>query len=208
VGLEILWQPGDGGHDNKKDLAPKPALSSPNRQKSLGGFLKGLTQPDALQGRILFVRGQKVMIDSDRAEVYNVTTKVLNQAVKRNIERFPADFMFQLTQNEKDKVVTNCDHLGKLRFSPSLPYAFTEHGAIMVAALLNSPVAIAASIHVVRAFIRLRQLLESNIELARKLSALEKKYDSQFRVVFDAIRELMTPDTSKKRKIGFRRESE
>jgi hypothetical protein len=148
------------------------------------------------------------MMDADLAEVYNVTTKALNQAVKRNIERFPADFMFQLTQNEKDNVVTNCDHLKKLRFSSSLPYAFTEHGAIMVAALLNSPIAIAASINVVRAFIRLRQMLESNVELARKLSALEKKYDAQFRVVFDAIRELMTPVTSKKGKIGFRRESE
>jgi hypothetical protein len=171
--------------------------------------MRGLMQPDALQRRILIIRGQKVMIDSDLAEVYNVTTKALNQAVKRNIERFPPDFMFQLTQGERDKLVTDCDHLRKLRFSQSLPYAFTEHGAIMIAAVLNSPIAVTASIQVVRAFVMLRQMLTSNMELARKLAALEKKYDAQFRVVFEAIRELMVPiATVKKRKIGFNRENE
>jgi hypothetical protein len=170
--------------------------------------MRGPIQVDALQRRILFIRGQKVMIDSDLAEVYNVTTKALNQAVKRNIERFPADFMFQLTQGEKERLVTDCDHLRKIRFSPSLPYAFTEHGAIMIAAVLNSPIAVAASIQVVRAFVMLRQMLASNMELARKLAALEKKYDGQFRVVFDALRELTTPITLKKGKIGFNRENE
>jgi hypothetical protein len=170
--------------------------------------MKGLIQADVLQQRILFIRGQKVMIDSDLAEVYNVSTKALNQAVKRNSDRFPADFMFQLTQAEKDRVVTDCDHLKKLKFAASLPYAFTEHGAIMIAAVLNSPVAVAASIQVVRAFVSLRKMLASNVELARKLATLERKYDTQFRVVFDTIREMMESPLSKKRKIGFNRVEE
>ena len=112
---------------------------------------------ESIERSIFFIRGQKVMLDADLAKLYGVPTKVLNQAVKRNIERFPLDFMFQLTKDEKDEVVTNCDHLKKLKFSPNLPYAFTEHGAIMLATILNSPVAVQASIQIVRAFIRLRQ---------------------------------------------------
>ena len=130
------------------------------------------------------------MLDADLAELYGVLTKVLNQAVKRNKERFPVDFMFQLTKEEKDEVVTNCDHLKRLKFSPTLPHAFTEHGAIMLATILNSPIAVQASIQVVRAFVRLRQMLASNADLARKLDTLERKYDAQFKVVFDAIRQL------------------
>jgi len=158
---------------------------------------------ESIERSIFFIRGQKVMLDADLAKLYGVPTKVLNQAVKRNIERFPLDFMFQLTKDEKDEVVTNCDHLKKLKFSPNLPYAFTEHGAIMLATILNSPVAVQASIQVVRAFVRLRQMLASNAELARKLNALEKKYDAQFKVVFDAIRQLMTPPEPKQSRIGF-----
>ena len=158
---------------------------------------------ESIERSIFFIRGQKVMLDADLAKLYGVPTKVLNQAVKRNIERFPLDFMFQLTKDEKDEVVTNCDHLKKLKFSPNLPYAFTEHGAIMLATILNSPVAVQASIQVVRAFVRLRQMLASNAELARKLNALEKKYDVQFKVVFDAIRQLMTPPEPKQSRIGF-----
>ncbi|MBM4141271.1 MAG: ORF6N domain-containing protein [Nitrospira sp.] len=161
---------------------------------------------ERIERSILYISGQKVMLDTDLAELYSVPTKVLNQAVKRNRERFPDDFMFQLTKEEKEDVVTNCDHLKKLKFSPNLPYAFTEHGAIMLATVLNSPVAVQASIHVVRAFVRLRQMLASNVELARKLDALEKKYDAQFKVVFDAIRQLMAPPEPKHRRIGFLRE--
>ena len=146
------------------------------------------------------------MLDADLAVLYGVTTKRLNEQVKRNRDRFPEDFMFQLTKNESAEVVANCDHLKILKFSPHLPYAFTEHGAIMLATVLNSPVAVHASIQVVRAFVRLRQLLTSNVELARKLDALEKKYDTQFKVVFDAIRQLMTSPERNKRKIGFLRE--
>jgi hypothetical protein len=114
------------------------------------------------------------MLDADLAELYGVTTKRLNEQVKRNRNRFPEDFMLQLTEEEKIDVVANCDHLKKLRFSPNLPHAFTEHGAIMLASILNSPIAVQASIHVVRAFVRLRQILASNADLARKLDTLER----------------------------------
>jgi len=163
---------------------------------------------ERIERSILLIRGEKIMLDADLAVLYGVTTKRLNEQVKRNRSRFPEDFMFQLTEKEKADVVANCDHLKRLKFSPNLPYAFTEHGAIMLATVLNSPIAVHASIQVVRAFVRLRKMLASNAELARKLEALEKKYDSQFKVVFEAIRELMTPQEPKRRRIGFRREKE
>ncbi|MCI0621646.1 MAG: ORF6N domain-containing protein, partial [Acidobacteria bacterium] len=119
------------------------------------------------------------------------------------LKRFPPDFMFQLSESEKAKVVANCDHLARLRFSPYLPYAFTEHGALMLANVLNSDRAVEASVQVVRAFVRLRSLLASHAELARKLEALERKYDAQFKVVFDAIRQLMNPPEPTGRPIGY-----
>ena len=153
---------------------------------------------------ILVIRGHKVLLDADLAELYGVTTKRVNEQVKRNLGRFPADFLFPLTAEEKAQVVANCDHLQRLKFSPALPNAFTEHGAIMAASVLNTPRAVEMSVFVVRTFVRLRQMLASNAQLARKLAALEKKYDTQFQVVFDAIRELMTPpEPKKKRPIGF-----
>ena len=165
---------------------------------------KALVVAESIEAKILFIRGQKVMLDADLAELYGVETKRLNEQVRRNSERFPEDFVFQLTDEEKAGVVANCDHLARLKYSSSMPYAFTEHGAIMAASVLNSPRAVEASVQVVRAFVRLRQMLASNVELSRKLSALEKKYDNQFRVVFDAIRELMAPlEPKKKRPIGF-----
>ncbi len=154
---------------------------------------------EIIERKIFMIRGHKIMLDADLAELYGVPTKALNQAVKRNKDRFPEDFMFQLSEQEKAEVVTVCDHLKKLKFSPTLPYAFTEHGSIMLAAVLNSPIAVQASIHVVRAFVRLRQMLASNAELARKLAAMEQRYDHQFKVVFDAIRGLMAPPEVKKR---------
>lgn len=158
---------------------------------------------------ILFIRGERVVIDADLAALFGVTTKALNQAVKRNGGRFPADFMFRLNRREREQVVTNCDHLAQLRFSAALPVAFTEHGVIMAANVLNSERAVAASVAVVRAFVRLREMLASNAALAAKLNALERKYDRQFRGVFDAIRELMAPPPEPKRKpIGFQSESE
>jgi hypothetical protein len=142
---------------------------------------------------ILLIRGEKVMLDADLAVIYGVPTKALNQAVKRNIDRFPDDFMFQLTRHEKEEVVTNCDHLKRLKFSPALPHAFTEHGAIMLATVLNSPIAVRASIQVVRAFIRLRRMLSTNKELAHKLTQLERKiekHDDEIKTIFNAIRQV------------------
>jgi hypothetical protein len=159
---------------------------------------------DRIAARILLVRGAKVMIDADLAELYGVTTKRLNEQVKRNSKRFPEDFVFQLSRAERDEVVANCDHLSRLKYSPTLPYAFTEHGAIMAANVLNSTRAVEMSVHVVRAFVRLREMITSHKDLAKRLDELEAKYDEQFRVVFDAIRELMRPPEQKaKRKIGF-----
>jgi len=145
------------------------------------------------------------MLDSDLAEIYGVETKVLNQAVKRNRDRFPEDFMFQLTNEEaealRSQFVTSKKGRGGRRYAP---YAFTEHGAVMLASVLNSTVAVHASIQVVRAFVRLREMLAAHKELARKLEELEKKYDKQFAVVFEAIRQLMEPpDEKAKEPIGF-----
>ena len=160
-----------------------------------------------IESRIFLILGQKVMLDADLAELYGVETRVLNQAVKRNLERFPEDFMFQLTAAEKAEVVTNCDHLAKLKFSPSLPYAFTEHGTIMAASVLNSPRAIETSVHVVRAFVHMRELLSGHKELAQKLAQLERKvgaHDKAIAEIINAIRQLMTPsEPNKKRPIGF-----
>jgi hypothetical protein len=165
--------------------------------------MESLIPAEQIEMKIVLIRGQKVMLDADLAELYGVTTKRLNEQVKRNRGRFPETFMFQLTPEEKAQVVANCDHLGKLKYSVSLPYAFTEHGALMVASVLNTPKAIEISIFVVQAFVKLLELAVGNKELARQLDDLEKKYDGQFRVVFEAIRQLMAPPKTKKRKIGF-----
>jgi hypothetical protein len=171
---------------------------------------------EQIESRILLIRGQKVMLDVDLAELYEVETGALNRAVKRNSERFPEDFMFQLTAEEftdlrcqigisnlRSQIVTSNNPVGR-GGRRHLPYAFTEHGAIMAASVLNSPRAVEASVQVVRAFVQLRQMLASNTELSGKLAALEKKYDIKFRAVFEAIRELMTPsEQKKKRPIGF-----
>ena len=162
-----------------------------------------LTPVERIEHSILLIRGHKVMLDADLARLYGVTTKRLNEQVRRNRDRFPDDFMFRLTDAEKKEVVANCDHLKTLKFSPNLPYAFTEHGAVMLAAVLNSPVAVDVSIQIVKTFIRLRELLANNKELAKKIEELEKKYDTQFKIVFDAIRQLMSAPEPKKKKIGF-----
>jgi len=167
-----------------------------------------LIPAERIESRILFIRDQKIILDADLAELYGVTTKRLNEQVKRNMDRFPSDFTFQLTMEEKEQVVANCDHLARLKFSPVLPYAFTEYGTIMAANVLSSPRAVQVSISIVRAFIKLRNLLTSNKELARKLKALETKYDAQFKGVFDALRQLMMPPDKPRRPIGFARSKE
>jgi hypothetical protein len=160
---------------------------------------------DALEHRIFTVRGYRVMLDNDLAAVYGVLPKRLNQQVKRNRARFPADFVIQLTEDEvaalRLQIATSRQGWGGRRYRP---YAFTEHGAVMLAAVLKSEIAIAASIQVVRAFVHLRALAVVHQDLAAKLDALEAKYDEQFRAVFEAIRELMAPmPASKTTRIGF-----
>ena len=163
-----------------------------------------LVEAHRIERAILWLRGQRVMLDTDLAALYGVPTKVLNQAVKRNRERFPRDFMFRLTRREKEKVVTDCDHLARLKFSAALPFAFTEHGAIMLASLLNSPTAIEVSLQVVRTFVRLREILASHAELSRRLDELEKKHDRKFTQVFAILRDLLaTKDESEPKRIGF-----
>lgn len=160
--------------------------------------------------RILLIRGQRVMIDTDLAELYGVSTKALNQAIKRNHQRFPADFMLQLTAEEKSGVVTDCDHLKKLKFSKTLPFAFTEHGAIQAANVLNSPQAIGMGVLVVRAFVRMRTLVASHKELELRLDELEQqieyrldKQDETINQIMAALRQLMAPLEPPKRPIGF-----
>lgn len=159
---------------------------------------------------ILLIRDRKVMLDADLASLYGVTTKRLNEQVKRNRDRFPEDFMFDLTPEEKAEVVANCDHLGHLKFSSALPHAFTEHGAIMLASVLNSPKAVEISVYVVRAFIKLREMLANNKELARKLEELERKvknHDENIEGLIQAIRALRSrpevPPTAVQRGAGF-----
>jgi hypothetical protein len=160
--------------------------------------------PADVERKILFLRDERVMLDSDLAVLYGVETRSLVRAVKRNLERFPADFMFQLSADEvailrSQTGISSASHGGR-RYAP---YAFTEHGVAMLAAVLQSPRAVQVSVEVVRAFVRLRVMLAGNADLARKLATLEKKYDAQFKIVFDAIRELMAPPAKSRRRIGF-----
>jgi len=165
-----------------------------------------LVPAERLDRMILMIRGQKVMLDADLAELYGVPTKRLNEQVKRNADRFPEDFMFRLTAEEKKEVVANCDHLRSLRFSPGAPCAFTEHGALMLASVLNSRRAVEVSVFVTRAFVRLREVLVNHRELARKVIELERRmkgHDEQIRSLVDAIRQLMAAPVTKGRRIGF-----
>ena len=151
------------------------------------------------------------MIDAGLAPLYDVPTKRLNQQVKRNAERFPKDFVFQLSRAERDEVVANCDHLRRLKFSPTMPFAFTEHGALMAASVLNTPRAVEVSLYVVRAFVELREALATHKELARRLveleSRLERKlatHDHAIAGILETIRQLMAPpEPARKRRIGF-----
>lgn len=140
---------------------------------------------------ILVIRGCRVILDSDLANIYGVKTSRLNEQVKRNIERFPEDFMFQLTDQEKENVIANCDYLNKLKYSRTNPYAFTEHGTIMLASVLNATTAIEVSVLIVRAFVRLRELLSTHKDLEKKILELESNYDEKFHLIFKAIKEIM-----------------
>ena len=167
-------------------------------------------QDESVEGSIRLIRSQKVILDRTLAKLYGVSTKVLNQAVKRNPERFPSDFMFQLTIAEvkelessglRSQIVTLKKPQGKhIKYRP---YAFTEHGILMLSSVLRSDRAIQVNIQIMRTFVRLREMLASNTELTRRLDELERTYDGRFKVVFEAIRQLMKPPAQKRKPIGF-----
>ena len=160
---------------------------------------------EKIEQRILLIRGEKVIVDADLAEFYGVPTKRLNEQVKRNRDRFPDDFMFQLSAEEMSELVANCDHLSRLKYSRSLPYAFTEHGAIMVASVLNSQRAVEV---IVRAFIMLRRMIAENKELSCRISQIERRlanHDEQIMELVNTIKQLLQPELPPKtRRIGFR----
>jgi hypothetical protein len=168
-----------------------------------------LAPTQRIERAILSIRGQRVMLDAELAALYRVQLKALNQAVKRNSQRFPGDFMFRLTTEEATRLRSQAVTLktGRGQHRKYLPYAFTEQGVAMLSSVLRSQRAVLVNVEIMRAFVRLRQILTSHADLARKLDALEKKYDAQFRVVFDAIRELMNPPAPRRRSIGFRANS-
>ena len=162
---------------------------------------------EQIERKIYLIRGHKVMLDRELADLYGVETRVLNQAVRRNINRFPDDFMFSLSREEIRRIsqfVTSSDYSKSdtLKFSKSV-MAFTEQGVAMLSSVLNSERAVQVNIAIMRAFVKLREMIASHKDLAKRLNALEKKYDVQFKVVFDAIRQLMEPPKTKRRRIGF-----
>ena len=167
--------------------------------------MQPIVPAEIIESKILFVRGKKVMLDRDLALLYGVETKVLNQAVKRNIKRFPDDFMFQLNWDEASELSrSQFVTLKKGENIKYLPYAFTENGVAMLSSVLNSERAITVNIQIMRTFTRIKEMIATHKDLARKLEEMEKKYDAQFKVVFDTIRKLMAPPPEpKKRKIGF-----
>ena len=164
--------------------------------------------PDRIvESKILLIRGKKVMIDKDIAELYGVTTKRLNEQVKRNHTRFPEDFMFQLTGIEKSEVVANCDHLNNLKYSPNLPYAFTEYGVVMLASVLNSERAIEVNIQIVRVFTRLREMVLTHKDILLKLEQLEKQVannSGDIQIIFTALNELLEQPNPPRKQIGFK----
>ncbi len=161
---------------------------------------------ERIEQAIVLIRGHKVMLDADLAVLYGVTTSNLNKAVARNRDRFPHDFMFQLTLQEFRNLTFQSGISSAWGGRRTPPYAFTEQGVAMLSSVLRSPRAVQVNIEIMRAFVRLRQLLASHAELAQRLAELEQKYDAQFKVVFDAIRQLMAPPTRQQRQIGFERE--
>ena len=157
---------------------------------------------ETIERKIYFIRGKKVMLGSDLADLYDVEAKVMHRAVKRNADRFPADFMFQLTNKEVTdlRCQFGTSSWGGQRY---LPYAFTEHGILMLSSILNSQRAVQVNIQIMRTYVRLRELLSAHKDLKKKIGEMEKKYDSQFKVVFDAIREILSTDKKSKKQIGF-----
>jgi ORF6N domain-containing protein len=165
--------------------------------------MSSLVPAETIERKILLIRGVKVMLDTDLAGLYDVAVKQIKRQVRRNQDRFPADFMFELSKEEYDALRRQFGTFKRGEHSKYLPYAFTEHGIAMLSSVLKSKRAVQVNIEIVRAFVPLREIIATHKDLARKLKALEKRYDAQFKVVFDAIRQLMTPPEPNKRKIGF-----
>ena len=164
---------------------------------------KNIIPTEVIEKRIYIIRGQKVMLDFHIAELYQVETKALKRAVKRNRNRFPSDFLFELTQQEYTSLRYQFGTLKKGEHSKYLPFAFTEQGIAMLSGVLNSPRAVQVNITIMRSFVKLREVLATHKDLVLKLQELEKKYDTQFQIVFDAIRQILTPPEKPKRGIGF-----
>src|SRR4030042_1324624 len=171
--------------------------------------MKAVIPVEVIEGKILVIRGHKVMIDRDLAQLYGVETRAFNQAVKRNINRFPEDFMFRLT-NEEAAALSRSQFviLKRGQNIKYLPYVFTENGVAMLSSVLNSERAITVNIQIMRTFTKLREMLATHKDLRLKIEEMEKKYDHQFKVVFDAIKQLIEPPVKSKRKVGFLREKE
>ena len=178
------------------------------RERVIGGCVKAIVPIEVIEKKILLIRGHKVMLDSDLAVLYGVTTKRLNEQVRRNLRRFPSDFMFQLTAEEIESLRSQFATLktGRGRHRKYLPYVFTEQGVAMLSSVLNSEKAIEVNILIMRAFVKLREMLATHKDLAKKMEEMEKKYDEQFKVVFEAIYELMKPPEPSRRRIGFKSE--
>ena len=165
--------------------------------------MSNLIPIEVIRQRIFLIRGERVMIDRDLAELYGVETKQLKRQVRRNIDRFPEDFMFELTKEEYDVLRRQFGTLKRGRHAKYPPLAFTEQGVAMLSSVLNSNRAIQVNIAIMRTFTRLRKMLATHAELKKKIEEMEEKYDKQFRVVFEALRQLLEADEKPKRKIGF-----
>ncbi len=169
--------------------------------------MENIIPAEFIHSKIYIIRGERVMLDRDLADLYGVHTKRLSEQVKRNIERFPKEFRFQLSKKEKDELVAICDHLEIIKYSSTAPYVFTEQGVAMLSAVLHSRTAIEVSIQIIKAFVEMRRIFTSNIKIHKKLTELESKYnqhDKEISVIFEAIKQLMEPppeDNSKR--IGF-----
>jgi hypothetical protein len=167
---------------------------------------KALIPYEVIEQRIFMIRDKRVMIDKDLAELYGVETKYLNRQVKRNKERFPAEFMFQLNRKEKGELVTNWHRFEMMKHSNTLPFAFTEHGVAMLSSVLGSRKAVRISIFIVKTFIRLRRLIETHRDINHKVDELERKvksHDTEIRSIFEAIRQMIIVSEKPKKRIGF-----
>lgn len=163
-----------------------------------------IIQSKEIISQIFFIRGVKIMLDFHLASLYEVETRSLKQQVRRNLSRFPSDFMFQLSKKEWKELITNCDMLGANKFSPVSPFAFTEQGVAMLSGIIHSERAINVNITIMRAFVKMREYLDENKDLKKKLETLELKYDQQFKIVFDSLRQLLDQKSKPRNRVGYK----